>query len=358
MEDRFILDNTVPGEQKPLREEGLRKPSLLLVGVLYSIAVLLLIFVGSRVQSAEFYSGILITEFVLVFAPALALLILFRYDIKRVLRLNAISLTNAALIVGIMIFAMPLVGVLNAVNLVVIKSIFGKLLINQPPVAADFTGLLLNILVIGGAAGICEEVLFRGTIQRGFERFGAVKAILFTSLLFGLMHVDFQKLLGTFLLGAIIGFIVYRSNSLYGGMLAHFTNNSAAVILAFLLDQLNKLVQKSGMMPEKTAPQGDLDFSALANLPIEQVIGAIVFWAIFILACAGVFTLLITTFIKRTSGKAVEIPQERAGFDKRLILGLLPGLAAVGFIYFVQGLRLRGISIQALEGMLNILGLK
>jgi membrane protease YdiL (CAAX protease family) len=71
---------------------------------------------------------------------------------------------------------------------------------------------------------VCEEILFRGAIQRGFEKLGAIKSIILTAFLFGLMHQDFQKLLGTFLLGCIIGFIVYRSDSIIGGMFAHFTN--------------------------------------------------------------------------------------------------------------------------------------
>jgi len=70
---------------------------------------------------------------------------------------------------------------------------------------------------------------FRGVIQRGLERLGAVKSILINGVSFGLIHFDFQRLFGTFLLGALIGFLVYRSNSLLVGMFAHFTNNSIAV---------------------------------------------------------------------------------------------------------------------------------
>ncbi|MCX7841935.1 MAG: CPBP family intramembrane metalloprotease [Clostridia bacterium] len=356
MEDVFA-NNTEDTQKNYSVNIGFRTPGLFSIGLLYSITVLLLLLVGSRLQRTDLYLGILITEIGLIMLPALILLILFRYDLRKVIRLNRLKLVNAFYIIGIMCFALPLAGVLNIINLLVIKNIFGKIIINQPPAANDLPGLLISILVIGASAGICEEVLFRGVIQRGLERLGAVRAILLTAFLFGLMHVDFQKLLGTFILGVLIGFIVYRTNSIYGGMLAHFTNNSIAVLLAFAFNKLAKLMESSGL-GNNSAAKGDLDFSAITALAPEQLVAVIVFWGIVVLGCAALFTVFMVLFVNNTSKTVVKAERELNHIDARLLIGFAPGTAAVIFIYVVQGLKMKGISIPIIESLLVMLGLK
>jgi hypothetical protein len=214
---------------------GLEKPGIGQAALLFSVVVVLFLVIGSRLQHREFYSGVLITEYVLILVPVLVFLIVFKFDIRGVMRLNAPGLAPSFLTVFIMAAALPAVGVFNLLNLWLVKTIFGNAEVVQPPAAKGAAELVLSLIVIGLTPAICEEAMFRGVLQRSFERLGAVRAILVTSLLFGLIHVDFQKLLGTFLLGALIGFIVYRTNSLFAGMLAHFTNNSIAVLLTFIL---------------------------------------------------------------------------------------------------------------------------
>ncbi|MCX7922780.1 MAG: CPBP family intramembrane metalloprotease [Clostridia bacterium] len=355
MDDILNNDGMVPISED-LQKDSIRKPSILQISVIYSICVLLLLFVGSWFQNREFYSGILITEFVLIMLPPIVMLFLFKYDVKKVLRLNKVSITNLLMVPVIMAFALPLVGILNFVNLVVIKYIFGRIQIEQPPVATDATSLLINILVIGGSAGICEEILFRGTIQRGFERLGVVRAILITSLLFGLMHVDFQKLLGTFLLGALIGFIVYRTNSIYSGILAHFTNNSLAVILSFAALKLQQLFKNSGVVDENMQKSADIDFGAIANMPIGQLIASIIVYGGMIAFFGGIFAVLMFAFIKNTSKEVREIPVDNTRIGKKGLLALIPGLLPIALIYFLQGLSLKGINVNLVKEFFKIIG--
>ncbi|MDF2522474.1 MAG: hypothetical protein K0R31_115 [Clostridiales bacterium] len=274
-QNEFITDKTV-GD----KGSGLRKPTIGQIGILYTFVAIIFIILGSKAQQNEFYSGILITEFGIIALPPIILLLVHKFDLRRVLRLNRISFLNVFIIFWIMIFAMPVVGVFNYVNLVLIKQIFGKLIIQPVPISNDAMGLLLNVLVIGGSAGICEEILFRGTIQRGFERLGVVKAILITAFLFGLLHVDFQKLLGTFLLGALIGFIVYRTNSLYGGIFAHFANNSLAVLLTYGVNKAMKLFESSGLDKGQLNNVGDLP--SFADIPAAQLIVTIAIYSLYL----------------------------------------------------------------------------
>jgi len=357
MEERsFIESNSRP--QENLGTEDIRKPGLMQVCILYSTAIILFLIIGSRVQKNEFYSGILITEFVLILLPPIILLASYKYDLKSVLRLNKVSAINILLIFGLMVFALPLVGALNLANLIAIKSIFGRIIVQQVPVARDEMGLLINILVIGGSAGICEEVLFRGTILRGLERLGTAKAILITAFLFGLMHADFQRLLGTFLLGALIGFIVYRSNSLFSGMFAHFANNSIAVIISYLSYKFTDMAKKSGIEGIDSQGAQNLDLSVFATLPRPQLIAVIIVWTFLILFAAIVFCLLLFAFIRATKKVTAGSTEYRNRDGYRGLLWLIPGLIPVGFIYYAQGLMLRGTNSELVNSILKSIGLK
>jgi uncharacterized protein len=356
MEDNFNYHNIeLPVED--LRKNNFGIPTQLQVCVLYSLTVILFIFIGYRVQRAEFYSGILITEFILIMLPPLIFLLLYKYDLKKVLRLNKINFSNLFIIFWIMVFAMPVVGVLNLINLALIKSIFGKVILSQLPLADNSVSLLINILVIAGSAGLCEELLFRGVIQRGFERFGIVKAILIAAFLFGLMHVDFQKLLGTFLLGALIGFIVYRTDSIFGGMFAHFTNNAVAVIITTAGNKILKAADHSGIKGVKSPASTDLDFFSLFNnYPKAYLIAIIIMYTVVFLLFAGGLIALLVTLIHNTKERAVRTVSGESKLSFRYLAWLLPGVGLIALLYLAEGLKMKGISIDWVSNMLWIIG--
>lgn len=326
-----------------LRDEYTRMPTLAQVCGLYSLGVVLLLFVGFRVQRQYLYPGLLITEFLLVMLPSLALLFIFKYDVKKVLRLNRVGFINLLIIFFIMVFAIPVVGVLNLVNLALIKQVFGRVVVASVPTAENTGELIINLLIVGGSAGICEEIMFRGVIQRGFEKLGARKAILITALLFGLFHLDFQRLLGTFLLGALIGYIVYRTNSLFAGMFAHFANNSIAVVVAFLSNKLAQTMQESYLDDLQIQLSADEYFSTLLNMSTMEFIVTAITWFFILAFCLSILIGLIIALVRTTSDKVERYPVKERSAGGRGVLWMLPGLALIILMYVTQGFGLMGI---------------
>ncbi len=87
---------------------------------------------------------------------------------------------------------------------------------------------LFNIAVV---PAICEEILFRGYLQRSFERsFKMSTAILVSGVLFGLYHVQLQNLMPLATLGVLLALLTWMSGSLWPAIVAHFINNAGAVI--------------------------------------------------------------------------------------------------------------------------------
>ncbi len=89
-----------------------------------------------------------------------------------------------------------------------------------------------NILTIAVTPAICEEILFRGYVQRQAERsMGVVWGIAFTGLVFGMYHLQPTKVVPLAALGVFLGYITWRSGSLVPAILVHFLNNGIAVVI-------------------------------------------------------------------------------------------------------------------------------
>jgi sodium transport system permease protein len=90
-------------------------------------------------------------------------------------------------------------------------------------------------LVYAFMASFCEELAFRGFILTGLRRrFHAWTAILISSFLFALYHMNVFQALPAFVLGVVLGILTVRSGSILPSMLLHFLNNGAVMAVALL----------------------------------------------------------------------------------------------------------------------------
>lgn len=103
--------------------------------------------------------------------------------------------------------------------------------------------MLLVIITISVVPAICEEVMFRGYIQRSFGfKFKPHIAAILTALFFALYHFNPYGLIPLAIIGFYLGFAAYTSQSLVIPIIIHFLNNFFAVILYFIIgdDELFK----------------------------------------------------------------------------------------------------------------------
>jgi len=96
----------------------------------------------------------------------------------------------------------------------------------------SFGGLLMNLLMIGVIAAVGEELIFRGLIQKLMVDMlkNIHLAILITALLFSAFHFQFFSFLPRFVLGLILGYLMYYGQSIWYPILAHFVNNAMGVV--------------------------------------------------------------------------------------------------------------------------------
>jgi uncharacterized protein len=109
--------------------------------------------------------------------------------------------------------------------------------------AENIPEMLLVIITLSIVPAICEEVMFRGYIQRSFQfKFKAPVAALLTAIFFALYHFNPYGLIPLAIIGFYLGYAAYTSQSLFIPMVLHFLNNFFAVMLYFIIgdDELFK----------------------------------------------------------------------------------------------------------------------
>ena len=91
------------------------------------------------------------------------------------------------------------------------------------------------ILVIFAAvvlAAVSEEMLFRGFLQISLEKKGDVtKAVILSSLAWTLVHLNIYWAIQIFVLGVIMGFVSWRTNSVIPSMMVHGINNLISLLV-------------------------------------------------------------------------------------------------------------------------------
>lgn len=111
-----------------------------------------------------------------------------------------------------------------------VKQIYANMLSN----------MVWTSLSVAVAAPLAEEFLLRGTILRGMLYHSTpLKAILWSAFYFALIHMNLYQALGAFLMGLFIGWIYYKTGTLWLAILIHFVNNGSSVLFTVLNPEMD-----------------------------------------------------------------------------------------------------------------------
>lgn len=109
---------------------------------------------------------------------------------------------------------------------------------------------------------ICEEIVFRGYLQRQFERSTNVAiGIILTGILFGLYHLRLTQALPLAAIGIYLAYITWRTGSLWPAIVVHFVNNAFSISLGKYLS---------------SKPEYDLESLDHVEVPLGIVVGCAV----------------------------------------------------------------------------------
>ncbi len=133
-----------------------------------------------------------------------------------------------AALVGSLVFAAIYGGVITGLGLESLE---------PPPISDDAFGegvtLTLNRIVIVFWGPFAEEVFFRGFLLAAFVApFGRRKAVVISSAIFALAHIDPGTMLPIFVTGALLSWVYLRTRSLWPSVAAHTLQNLLVLTVA------------------------------------------------------------------------------------------------------------------------------
>lgn len=105
-------------------------------------------------------------------------------------------------------------------------------------------GLISGILVIGVLTGFSEELFFRGALQTTLGETGLKKngSVWVAAIIFSFLHFQFFGFVPRLMLGALFGYYLLSTSSLWNSVIAHALNNSLVVITVWLAENGNQSI--------------------------------------------------------------------------------------------------------------------
>lgn len=102
--------------------------------------------------------------------------------------------------------------------------------------------LLVLVAVVGP---IAEEVFFRGLVYRWLRvRWGVLRALFFSALLFALLHTDAVAFVPIFALGLLFGWVYEQTGTLVAPVAIHILHNGGMMTIVFLLRTLMEMAPR------------------------------------------------------------------------------------------------------------------
>ena len=224
---------------------------------LLTIQFLLLVYAGMTVQQSHPTYGLGITMWGIFFLPALTMAWYRKIDLKTTFRLRGF---DWRVLPGVFLMVVGIIPILLFLTTQLMQWFPGFqafLKSAEKTFSPDHfqVSFLSFVLLLSVSPGICEEFLFRGFFMTSMRR--SLKpwaAILVAALFFGAFHLSAYRMLPTLLLGVMMGWICYRTGSIFPAMFAHALNNGSALVL--------QKFAKSGFLAELA--KGDMEMGIFA----------------------------------------------------------------------------------------------
>jgi len=112
-----------------------------------------------------------------------------------------------------------------------------ELMPELPNVAEEHFEMIMKsrwgYLVIGLFAPLVEEMVFRGAVLRSLLQWNSRPwaAIAISSVIFAVIHMNPAQMPHAFLIGLLLGWMYYRTDSIVPGVVYHWVNNTVAYVM-------------------------------------------------------------------------------------------------------------------------------
>ncbi len=156
-------------------------------------------------------------------------------------------------------------------DLTLLQGFIGSLL-------ADAPGFVAILLVLAVVPAVFEELAFRGFILSGLQSWRSdFKAIVISSLFFGLAHSILQQSIVTFFVGCVLGFLAVRTSSLIPCVLYHLVHNGISTSLSLVNENsINQYPLLGYLLVQSN--EGGFEYTIAASVGLSLMGFALLIW--------------------------------------------------------------------------------
>ncbi len=184
----------------------------------------------------------LISE-LMILIPAFAMVLYHGDRLGVLIPLKTIKLPSVLFTLLYVVLLFPLVTFVNSLSMIFVDNTVAG--ITDQILEMPMWQMLLSIGILGP---FIEEIVFRGVLLQTYQRTGRITgSIVLSSVLFGMMHMNFNQFAYGAVMGIMFCFLVEATGSVLSSFLAHAAFNSLEVIFMYAssdtLDEAESILQ-------------------------------------------------------------------------------------------------------------------
>lgn len=165
-----------------------------------------------------------------ILMPALIVVLYSGDKLSVVVPLKRIKLPSFLLTLLFAVFLFPVATLANAISMLFVDNTVAELsdqILSLP--------LWQVILSVGIVAPFVEEVVFRGVFLQSYQRTGRIiGSIILSSVLFGMMHMNFNQFAYGTVIGIMLALLVDATGSVLASFTAHAFFNTVEIIVMYI----------------------------------------------------------------------------------------------------------------------------
>lgn len=206
---------------------------------------IILIFVNIGASSmismvtADTTTIILTSQFSIILVMAVYLLVTRQNPWKQ-LKFKTFHFGSFFLVILFAVCIIPITSLINAISMLFASNAVAGTL-------TDITGGGLGsaLLIMAALPAFVEECTFRGVMMGSYATGGRpVKAIVFSAIAFGLMHMNFNQMCYAVFMGLVFGAVVEATGSIWSSMTMHFCVNGFSTLVTWAMPKYVEYMKK------------------------------------------------------------------------------------------------------------------
>lgn len=201
---------------------------LFLIIVLTHMFIVVMMYIFPDFRGVEGISSIVMGQLIIV-VPTVLFFLIYKFPVKELFVFRKIKVTTVLLIVLYMMLMMPLTSLLNAIS-----QIFSSNVVLELSTEITKFPFALTWLLVGFLGPVAEELVCRSIFYEAYKKqVSPVKAMIFSALIFGLLHMNLNQMPYAFALGILLVLLKEATGTILAPILFHVFFNTNSVILMY-----------------------------------------------------------------------------------------------------------------------------